>query len=131
MDRDAARALDEILRRDTHTRIVWLVDTELALDPNAPDPDAVVDLIVDRGVFSAVIPETLAGLIALDFVETLRLDPKTGICAECGRPVLLSPQRAARTRRGDPVYHVDCGQAHRRQWIREYQRNRQRDRTRL
>jgi hypothetical protein len=124
MDPGAVFGLDEILRLDCHSRLLWLGDTEMAFDVDGPDPEAVVPLTIDRGVFTVVVPESLPGLVALDFVETLRLDPRTALCAVCRRPILLSPQQAARQRKGEPVYHPDCHDEHRLRYVREFQRRR-------
>jgi hypothetical protein len=75
MDREAAFRIDDTLRRDCHTRLVWLIDFEPAFDADGPDPDAIVELPLDHGVLAALIPETITGLVVLDYVETLGLDP--------------------------------------------------------
>jgi hypothetical protein len=126
MDQRVAFDLDEILRRDCHMRLVWLSDTEMSFDADDPDPLEVVPLTVDRGVFTMTIPESLTGLVVLDFVETLRTDPQTGRCAQCGSPLVVTPQQAARQRKGDPIYHDDCRAEHRLCYVREYQRSRRR-----
>ena len=72
----------------------------------------------------ASVPEPLAGLVALDFAESLRLDRMAGRCARCDRPMLLDAQRAARARRGRPVFHDDCHREHRLSYWRGYQASR-------
>jgi RNase P subunit RPR2 len=67
------------------------------------------------------VPETISAVLALDFIETLALDRRTGICAHCQRPLLLEPVQAARVRDGKPVYHADCHEEHRRRYIRAWQ----------
>lgn len=124
MSHSAAMSLDAVLRRDSRTRLVWLLDTEWVFDSDGPDPGEAIPLDVDRGVFAAVIPESLLGLVALDFVETLRMDPRTGKCAQCGQPVVLTPQQASRARKGEPIYHEDCGAEHRVRYVRDCQRRR-------
>lgn len=126
MDREAAFRIDDTLRRDCHTRLVWLIDFEPAFDSDGPDPEAIVELSLDRGVLAALIPETITGLVVLDYVETLGLDRRAGSCALCERPVLLTGQQEARQRRAEPIYHEDCGDEHRRRYQRSYQRQRHR-----
>jgi hypothetical protein len=125
IDPSVVMELDDILRRDVHARAAWLGDFELA----NPDDDAEVstplDLITfDRGVLSSVVPEALSGLIALDFVESLRLDRAAGRCHRCRQPMLLTPQQGARSSRGEPVFHPDCHEEHRYEYGRNYQRRR-------
>lgn len=126
MDRQAAFRIDDTLRRDCHTRLVWLIDFEPAFDSDGPDPEAIIELSLDRGVLAALIPETITGLVVLDYVETLGLDRRAGSCALCERPVLLTGQQEARQRRAEPIYHEDCGDEHRRRYQRDYQRQRHR-----
>jgi hypothetical protein len=126
MDREAAFRIDDTLRRDCHTRLVWLIDFEPAFDADGPDPETIVELSLDRGVLAALIPETITGLVVLDYVETLGLDRRAGSCALCERPVLLTGQQEARQRRAEPIYHEDCGDEHRRRYQRSYQRQRHR-----
>lgn len=129
MNADGARELDAILRTGARQRLVWFGDAELGYE-KAPDGDyREAQVWVDRGVFPTVIPETISAVFALDFVETLRLDRQTGLCAHCGRPLLLTPQQVARVEHRQPVYHADCHEAHRRRYIRDFQRGRTRERN--
>lgn len=120
VDRDAAAELDAILRADTHQRLVWFQGGTYSLQIEREG--TWFDTIYDRGVFATVVPETVAGVVALDFVETLRREPTIGTCAECGLCVELTPQQIARHKAGRPVYHPGCFEQHRRQYVRDYQR---------
>lgn len=128
MDTNVAAEIDAILRADTRMRLVRIVDIEPAfgleapVHPDAPDP--VTSVLVDRGVFPMQLPESLAGLIALDLVETLRLDRRTAVCALCQRPFVPAPQQASLARRGQPVYHPDCMPERRRRYMRDYRAGR-------
>lgn len=105
-------------------RLVRIVDIEpffgleAPVHPDAPDP--VTPVVVDRGVFPMLLPETLAGLVVLDLVETLRLDRRTAICALCLRSFAPASQQASLAGRGEPVYHPDCMPEHRRRYMRDY-----------
>jgi hypothetical protein len=125
IDQFAAAELDDLLRASVHQRLVWFGSWE---EPN-PDNESKVltplDFITfDRGVFMASVPESIAGLVALDFAESLRLDRMAGRCARCDRPMLLSAQRAARAKRGKTVFHEDCHREHRLSYFRGYQADR-------
>ncbi|MFN8628852.1 MAG: hypothetical protein U0838_00600 [Chloroflexota bacterium] len=128
LNRDTAFSIDEILRRDVHGRLVWLGDVEIAFDAEAvPGPGGtapLVPLVVDRGVIDVLVPETLAGLVVLDFVESLRERHGYAACAVCRRLVVLDPRRAGRHRRGEPVYHPDCHAEFRLRVVRDAQRRR-------
>jgi hypothetical protein len=128
VDPVVADELDAILRLDAHARLVRVIDIEGVLSdrpPVHPDvPDEYDELIVERGVFPKTLPETIPGLIALDFVETFRRGRTTGICALCQRPFLLLPQQASLSRRGEPVYHPDCFPERRRRYMRDYRAGR-------
>lgn len=125
LDQFIASELDDILREHVHQRLIWLASWEEA---NPDDEDRVLtpmDFITfDRGVLMASIPESLAGLVALDFAESLRLDRMAGRCARCDRPMLLNAQRGARARRGRPVFHDECHREHRLSYWRGYQARR-------
>jgi hypothetical protein len=125
LDQFAAAELDDILRKDVHQRLVWLASWEEA-DPDNQSPVLTPsDLITfDRGSFLASVPESLAGLVALDFAESLRLDRMAGRCARCDRPMLLNGQRSARAKRGKPIFHDDCHREHRLSYWRDYQAGR-------
>lgn len=108
-----------------HQRLIWLASWEESDPDNSSPVISPLDLITfDRGVFLASVPETLAGLVALDFAESLRLDRIAGRCAKCDRSMLLSGQRAARARRGKTVFHEECHTEHRLSYFRTYQANR-------
>jgi hypothetical protein len=123
-----ADELDAILRADAHVRLVRVTDIEhtpsdrLPVHPDAPDEYD--PLVVERGVFPITLPETIAGLVALDLVESFRRGRTTGICALCQRPMLLLPQQASLSRRGEPVYHPDCFPERRRRYMRDYRAGR-------
>ena len=85
-----------------------------------------IDTVYDRGVSTTVIPETLAGVVALDFVETLQREPTLGRCAGCGLFLVLTPQQSGRHRAGQAIYHPECDREHRLKYVREYQRQRRR-----
>lgn len=122
VDQFAAHELDQILRNSVHQRLIWLASWEEADPANESPVLSPLDLITfDRGVFMASVPESLAGLVALDFAESLRLDRMAGRCARCDRPMLLSAQRAARAKRGKPVFHEECHAEHRLSYFRDYQ----------
>ncbi len=122
LDQFAAAELDDILRENVHQRLIWLGSWEEANPDNESQVLTPSDFITfDRGSFLAPVPESLAGLIALDFAESLRLDRMAGRCARCDRPMLLSAQRAARAKRGKPVFHEDCHREHRLSYFRGYQ----------
>ena len=121
LDLEVADQLDTALRRDVHERLVWLGDFEESLPDSESIKVDMSDLITfDRGVLTAVIPESLTGLIAMDFAESLRLDRSAGRCKTCGQPMLLTAQQAARARRGAPVFHRECHAQHRREYYRNY-----------
>jgi hypothetical protein len=128
IDATVAGEIDAILRADVRMRLVRLVDIEPAFGLEAPihpdAPDAVTPVLVDRGVFPMLLPESLAGLVVLDLVETLRLDRKTAICALCKRPFVPASQQASLARRGEPVYHPECMPEHRRRYMRDYRAGR-------
>jgi len=116
LDFEVADELDVTLRRDVHERLIWLGDFEEA----SPDSDSSELITFDRGVLAAVVPETLPGLIAMDFTESLRVDRIAGCCKRCGQAMLLTPQQASRARRGVSVFHRECHAEHRRQYYRSY-----------
>jgi hypothetical protein len=125
LDQFAAAELDDILRVNVHQRLIWLGSWEEANPENESQVLSPLDFITfDRGVFLASVPQSLAGLIALDFAESLRLDRMAGRCARCDRPMLLNGQRSARAKRGKPVFHDDCHREHRLLYWRDYQAGR-------
>jgi hypothetical protein len=125
LDQFAAAELDDVLRQYVHQRLIWLGSWEEANPDNESAVLSPLDFITfDRGVFRSEEPESLAGLVALDFGESLRLDRMAGRCARCDRPMLLNAQRAARARRGKPIFHEDCHREHRLSYWRGYQARR-------
>lgn len=125
IDQVAAFAVDEILRKHVHHRLIWLASWEEIDQEPRGRAISMHDLATfDRGVFMSVVPESLVGLVALDFAESLRLDRRAGRSARCDRPMLLSAQRAARARRGKAVFHEECHAEHRQSYFREYQARR-------
>lgn len=122
VDEDAAAALDAILRAEVRQRLVWFEGGTWRL--SIQRYGKWVDTVFDRGVFASVIPETIAGVVALDFVETLRREPTIAPCAECGLYVEMSPQQVARSQGGKSIYHPDCHDQHRVRYVRAYQHRR-------
>jgi hypothetical protein len=127
MDASRARMIDSILRSSARERLVWFGDAEYDYHRSAEGWVSTATWF-NRGVFAAVVPETAEAVFALDFVETLRSDRTTGLCALCGRPLLLTSQQAARATRGRPVYHPGCHDEHRRRYVRDFQRSWTRER---
>lgn len=138
VDQAAAFRLDDVLRAEVHQRAVWLAEVDLLFplaevvaSPNgqprvvAPlDPEAIEERVDDHGVYPTVIPETIRGAVALDLVSTFSRQRSVGLCAHCLQPLLLTGHQAGRVDRGLPVYHAMCNPAHRRRWMRDYQRGR-------
>lgn len=133
----AAFALDEVLRADVHQRAVWLADVDLlfpltvsvrdahgVLATRPVNEDAILERVDDHGVYPTVIPETIRGAVALDLVSTFSRQRSVGVCAHCSRPIVLTPHQVGRVDHGLPVYHGACNPAHRRRWMRDYQRSR-------
>ncbi|MDL2335091.1 MAG: hypothetical protein QFC55_03565 [Chloroflexota bacterium] len=120
VDLTAAGELDDILRRDVHRRLVRLGSDEPILD----DDLAGGVLTVDGGVFPAFVPESLAGVFALDYADGLAGHRRVAQCGRCERALVISNQQAARIGKGLPIYHRECAQEHRRDYYREYQRAR-------
>jgi hypothetical protein len=125
IDMGVEHEIDTILRRDVHERLIWLGDFEEADHENESSVISMADMIVfDRGVFPAIVPESLVGLVAFDFAESLRLDRAAGRCERCHQPLLLTAQQSARARRGLPVFHRSCHAEHRLAYFRQYQQGR-------
>lgn len=122
VDRDAAEEIDSSLRVEVRQRLVWFEGGTWRV--SIQRDGKWVDTIFDRGVFATVIPETIAGVVALDFIETLRREPLIAPCAECGLWVEMSPQQAARSQAGKPIYHHECHAQHRVRYVRTYQHRR-------
>lgn len=130
VDTAAAAELDAILRAHAPTRLVRITDHEAVFAevqiPHPDAPDLFEELLVERGVLPVVVPDTIAGLVAYDFVETFRLGRRTGVCEECRRPFLLESQQASLARRGQPVYHAGCFAERRKRYMRDYRAARRR-----
>jgi ATP-dependent helicase YprA (DUF1998 family) len=124
MGAEGAAEIDAILREGARQRLVWFGDEEVGYEADGDGQYREARVLVDRGVFPTVIPETISAVFARDFVETLPLDRRAALCAHCGRPLLLTPQQASRVRARRPVYHADCHAEHRQRYVREFQRRR-------
>jgi hypothetical protein len=138
VDQAAAFRLDDVLRAEAHQRAVWLAEVDLlfplaevvASSNGQPrfvppsDPDAFEEQVDDHGVYPTVIPETIRAVVALDLVSTFSRQRSVSLCAHCLQPLLLTGHQAGRVDRGLPVYHAMCNPAHRRRWMRDYQRGR-------
>jgi len=122
VDERAAAELDAILRGEVRQRLVWFEGGTWRL--SIQRDGKWVETVFDRGVFTTVIPESIAGVVALDFTETLQREPMIAPCAECGLWVEMSPQQVARSQAGKPIYHHGCHDQHRVRYIRNYQRQR-------
>ena len=129
---DAADEIDEVLVADARIRLVRITDVEGgAVGLAAYDDDAENEAfepteprLVERGVVSLTLSESVIGLVALDFIETLGVGRLTGICSLCRRPFLLESQQASLARRGQPVYHPACFAERRRRYMRDYRAGR-------
>ncbi len=123
-----ADEIDEILAEDARLRLLRISDPEMVPSdgpPPLPDaPDLYTEVLVERGVVPVTLPQTVEGLVAVDFVETLRLGRQTGLCANCLRPFLLESQQASLVRRGQPVYHPGCFRERRKRYMRDYRAGR-------
>jgi hypothetical protein len=122
VDQEAAAELDVVLRGEVRQRLVWHEGGTWGL--SVQRDGKWVDTVFDRGVFATVIPETIAGVVVLDFVETLRREPTIAPCAECGLWVEMSPQQVARSQAGKAIYHPGCHDQHRVRYVRAYQHGR-------
>jgi hypothetical protein len=126
LDFAAAMRLDEILRRDVHRRLVWFTTFEVYDGAEDLAPDSTEWF--ERGVFGAQVPETIAGLAALDYTEQLRLGRSVAQCGHCGRLMAVEGRQRYLASRNRPVYHEGCYLAHKRGYWRRYQRDRARQR---
>lgn len=137
VDQGTAFRLDEVLRAEVHQRLVWFADVDITFPigyvANGPTGEPMfvsevsnepLEIVDDHGTYPTVVPETIAGVVALDLVSTFSRDRSVGICEHCRRPLLLTPQQAGRVQAGRPVYHPDCFPEHRVRWIRDFQRQR-------
>jgi hypothetical protein len=122
------RKLDRILRTSVHRRMIWFGTFEVGLDEGDDHEPYVTDqtISLERGVFAAMVPETLTGLVVLDLSEQLSLGRHTGLCAHCHGLMPLTARQAGRARRGEAVYHSTCLDEHRLIYFRDYQRQRYR-----
>jgi hypothetical protein len=112
IDQVVAWELDEIARSEVRRRFVWLGTYEFVDHDDSDTSDSFPEAF-ERGVFAADVPETLKGLIALDYSEQLGNDHTTGRCAQCGALMEVDGRQRGRVRRGEPVYHPDCRDEHR------------------
>jgi hypothetical protein len=112
IDPVVAWELDEIARSDVRRRFVWLGTYE-SFDPDDSETEALFPETFERGVFAADLPETLKGLIALDYSEQLSQDRSTGRCEQCGALMEVEGRQRGRVRRREPVYHPGCRDEHR------------------
>jgi hypothetical protein len=124
VDVAAAHDMDEILHRDVHRRLVWFGTVDPILPEETPEGEMLV-VTNDGGVFPALVPETISGVIALDYTEGLALHRRVAVCGHCNRAVVLSNQQVARSRKGLAVYHESCATEHRLSYFRDYQRRRE------
>jgi hypothetical protein len=118
----AAGRLDEILRRDVHRRLVWFTTFEVYDGADDLAPDATEWF--ERGVFAAQVPETIAGLAALDYTEQLQPGLAIAGCGQCGRLMAVEGRQRYLASRNRPVYHEACYLPHKRGYWRAYQRER-------
>jgi hypothetical protein len=125
---EVADEIDEILAVDARLRLLRISDPEMvpsdAPPPHPDAPDLYEETLVERGVVTMTLPRTVEGLVALDFVEALRLGRQTGLCALCRRPFLLESQQASLARRGQAVYHPSCFRERRKRYMRDYRAGR-------
>lgn len=126
LDFFAAERLDQVLRRDVHRRLVWFTTFEVYEGAEDLGPDSTEWF--ERGVFGAQVPETIAGLAALDYTEQLRLGRSVAQCGHCGRLMAVEGRRHYLASRNHAVYHEGCYAAHKRGYWRRYQRDRARQR---
>lgn len=129
IDEVIADDLDEIARRDVHRRFVWLGTYEW-FDDGSDEPPGHPPERFPRGVFAADIPESLQGLVALDYSEQLRYDNRTGKCAGCGAFMPVDGRQRGRVRRGEPIYHAECKDEARLAYWRQKSKDRYRRVTR-
>ncbi len=126
VDVAAAHEMDQILHRDVPRRLVWFGTVDPILPEETPDGEMFI-VTNDGGVFPALVPETISGVLALDYTEGLALHRRVAVCGHCNRAVVLSNQQVARSRKGLPVYHESCATEHRLSYFRNYQRRREQE----
>ena len=121
-----ARDIDKVLHEDVRRRLVCYGTFEpvpVRLLNGSIDSDGGI-LTWDRGVFAAEVPDTLTGLVLLDFSEQLGRDRSAAVCAHCGGLFAVNTRQAGRARQGMPVYHADCRDEHRLGYFRRKSRAR-------
>lgn len=121
-----ARDIDKVLHEAVRRRLVWYGTFEpvpVRLADGSLDADGGI-LTFDRGVFAAQVPDTLAGLVLLDFSEQLGRDRTAASCAHCHGLFPVNARQAGRARLGLPVYHEDCRDEHRLGYFRRKSRER-------
>lgn len=121
-----ARHIDRVLRTDVQPRLVWFGHLEAEIDiDDAGEPEFTGGIVgTGRGVFRALVPTTLSGLVLLDLTEQLGPGGTAARCAYCGRLFALNPWQCGRHTKGLPVYHKDCHREHHAAAIRAHHRAR-------
>lgn len=121
-----AHYVDRVLRKEVQHRLVWLGHLEFEMDIDDAGEPVLTDRIVGtgRGVFSALVPETISGLVLLDLTEQLGPGGTAARCAHCGRLFALNTWQRGRHNKGEAVYHKECHREHRAAAIREHHRAR-------
>lgn len=121
-----AHYVDRVLRRDVQQRLVWLGHLEFEVNIDDDGEPFRTDRIIGsgRGVFSALVPTTVSGLVALDLTEQLGPGGSAARCAHCGRLFTLNTWQSGRHNKGLPVYHKDCHREHHSAAIRAHHRAR-------
>jgi hypothetical protein len=121
-----ARQIDDVVRRDVRRRLVWFGSFEPEIITNRDGDADVGDGIItlERGVFAADVPESIAGLVLLDLSEQLGQDRETARCAGCGLLMHLTGHQRSRARLRQPVYHPDCRTTERLRYFRRKSRER-------
>jgi hypothetical protein len=120
----SASRMDDTLRRDVRRRLVWFTTFEVF----EPDDWTSTTEWFERGVFPADVPETIAGLAALDYSEQLGYGRALTTCSQCGLLMTVDGRQRFLASRGRPVYHPGCYLEHKRTYWRDYQRGRARRR---
>ena len=126
MDWLTSREIDQEIRLHVHRRLVWFGTME-----PIPGEDDDVDgsggiLTYDRGVFAAQVPDSLTGLVLLDFSESLARDRSAAWCGHCNKLMQVNARQAARARKGFSVFHADCLGEHRLGYFRRKSQERYR-----
>jgi len=127
--------IDSVLRANVHQRLIWFAAQDLAfpiaqvsIDGGSveppEDPETPILLTDDHGVFATVVPETIAGVVALDLLSTFGRERQVGRCGHCGGWMLVSRSQAAHAARGGDIYHAECREAHRLAYFRGKSRDR-------